>query len=377
MERKSAHNAPHILELVTRLYESLTSDEPWQRFLVSLREVLSAQYATIIIARVPGGPPEMIASPDSDRAHMIEYCKGMFRIDSFRGIPAGQALTMSEHLGSGLEKSEFYNGYLRPVGVSHLLGLDVQTESGLEARLRITRMVGNPPFSEPERHICEDLTEHLRQALGIFDRLSKSTSAFSIYTDFIDGNPMGIVVVDCDLNLVSLNLAAKRLLAERDGIHERGDKLAFDDGALSRSLRGIFDRPEGKTTRVSAFQVRRPSGRPNLGLSVRFLDDRSTQNVVASSRVMLCIGDPVGEINISEEILRGLFGFTASEATVAAIVANGLSVQDAAERLGVSITTVRAHIRAIFSKTGVSRQSELVHLIYMTVPSSSVYPARH
>lgn len=100
-------------------------------------------------------------------------------------------------------------------------------------------------------------------------------------------------------------------------------------------------------------------------------NDYSTQNVVAAQQLILFIGDPEEGFGISESILQGLFGFTPSEAAVAAILANGLSVQDAVEKLDVSITTVRAHVRAIFNKTGVSRQSELVHLIHTTIPNSS------
>jgi DNA-binding CsgD family transcriptional regulator len=41
----------------------------------------------------------------------------------------------------------------------------------------------------------------------------------------------------------------------------------------------------------------------------------------------------------------------------------GQSLRDAAETLGLSIFTVRAHLAHIFDKTGVGRQAELVALL--------------
>ncbi|MNH09625.1 hypothetical protein D3C79_690860 [compost metagenome] len=48
-------------------------------------------------------------------------------------------------------------------------------------------------------------------------------------------------------------------------------------------------------------------------------------------------------------------------------LANGLSLEEAAEVLNVRRNTARAHLRSIFSKTGVRRQTELVRIILNSV----------
>ncbi len=50
-------------------------------------------------------------------------------------------------------------------------------------------------------------------------------------------------------------------------------------------------------------------------------------------------------------------------------LANGLSLEEAAENLGIMRNTARAHLRAIFSKTGVRRQAELVRVMLNSVVS--------
>ncbi|QYF87812.1 LuxR C-terminal-related transcriptional regulator [Brevundimonas sp. PAMC22021] len=60
---------------------------------------------------------------------------------------------------------------------------------------------------------------------------------------------------------------------------------------------------------------------------------------------------------------RALYGFTAAEAAVAAHLLNGLSPQAVADRMEVSISTVRSHIRSTFLKAGVNSQIEMLAAI--------------
>ena len=48
---------------------------------------------------------------------------------------------------------------------------------------------------------------------------------------------------------------------------------------------------------------------------------------------------------------------------LAAALASGRSLVEAADTLGIAHNTARAHLRSIFAKTGARRQSQLVHLL--------------
>jgi DNA-binding CsgD family transcriptional regulator len=63
------------------------------------------------------------------------------------------------------------------------------------------------------------------------------------------------------------------------------------------------------------------------------------------------------------ELLQALFDLTPAESRVASLLVDGSSVDAITKSQGVSANTVRTQLKAVFAKTGVERQSELVSLL--------------
>jgi DNA-binding CsgD family transcriptional regulator len=63
------------------------------------------------------------------------------------------------------------------------------------------------------------------------------------------------------------------------------------------------------------------------------------------------------------QLLEALFDLTPAEARVARAIGEAQPPEDVAGALGVSVETVRKQLRAVFAKTGTSRQAELVRLL--------------
>ena len=73
----------------------------------------------------------------------------------------------------------------------------------------------------------------------------------------------------------------------------------------------------------------------------------------------------VSQNAVSEESLVYLYELTPAEARLTLSLLNGYSLKESALKQGVAITTVRSHLRAVFQKTGTSRQSDLIRYILM------------
>lgn len=70
-------------------------------------------------------------------------------------------------------------------------------------------------------------------------------------------------------------------------------------------------------------------------------------------------------IRMSPEVglIQGLLDLTPTEARVAQAIACGAQLHEIASNFGVKIGTIRTHTKAIFAKTGTSRQAELALLL--------------
>jgi DNA-binding CsgD family transcriptional regulator len=84
---------------------------------------------------------------------------------------------------------------------------------------------------------------------------------------------------------------------------------------------------------------------------------------------MVYIRDAVAVSQVDYRIAKELFNFTPAETALAYHLANGRSLEEAAEALNIMRNTARAHLRSMFSKTGASRQAELVRVLLNSVAS--------
>ena len=74
---------------------------------------------------------------------------------------------------------------------------------------------------------------------------------------------------------------------------------------------------------------------------------------------------------LAAEAFGELYHLTGSELRVLLAMAPGLSVKEAAESLGISESTTKTHLKHIYSKTGASKQTELIRLFMSATPPIS------
>ena len=84
--------------------------------------------------------------------------------------------------------------------------------------------------------------------------------------------------------------------------------------------------------------------------------------------VAVFVQDPVVMPSFPGEAFSKLYGLTRTELRVLLAMAPGLSVKEAAEMLGIGENTAKTHLQHIHSKTGTSKQTELMRLFMSSTP---------
>jgi DNA-binding CsgD family transcriptional regulator len=67
-----------------------------------------------------------------------------------------------------------------------------------------------------------------------------------------------------------------------------------------------------------------------------------------------------GTLQLPWKKVASVYGLSPAEAKLVVILAEGCRPEEEAERLFVSINTVRSQLKSVFAKTGIRRQPELV-----------------
>jgi DNA-binding CsgD family transcriptional regulator len=83
----------------------------------------------------------------------------------------------------------------------------------------------------------------------------------------------------------------------------------------------------------------------------------------AETLVLVVLHPSANLADAQSQALAEAFGLTAREAELAMELAQGLDLRQAAKNLKIKLAAARSHLKAVFSKTGVTRQAALVAMI--------------
>ena len=180
------------------------------------------------------------------------------------------------------------------------------------------------------------------------------------------------IILDEKRRVIRTNSGADQLLAREEGICVLGDKVRLSTRQKSQDLQvaigeTLAAQRSGEIDMARIMAVPRSLGTPGLGLVMKPVPRSDWFEGQSVPSVVVFISDTEQTLNTSTEALRALFELTAAEAKLSLLLAEGNSLDQVASKLGISTHTGRAHLRAIFAKTGVTQQTQLVSLILRSV----------
>jgi DNA-binding CsgD family transcriptional regulator/PAS domain-containing protein len=362
--------------LLGAIYEGPMESPPWHNALQHLQDALRAKHVTLMLR--PPSPESsgvMINTGPVTTQGVESYATHFFAVDPFVRLKENEVVTAEELIGKSWLESAFYREYLKPLDIRHLLGADICTQEGIECRLRITRSHDAKPFSAEDRALVRFLLPHLKRSIQLHARLDFLECERQLFAGTVNRMLLGIISFDQNGTIVETNQEARRILAEKDGISLSGNTLVVEGSQESRELQRMIRQAlspapaqaQGPAV-IEALAVTRPSGRAKLGVLVKAIPMGQWSESKHRPAVAVFLRDPeANAVQPSHELVRRLFELTRMEATLALLLAEGYTLDEAAEKMNVRRNTARTHLRSIFCKTGVTRQTMLVRLLLNSV----------
>lgn len=359
--------------IVSALYDAALDNRRWGEALETFRVLFEANYVTLILRSPDESNLGMMIAVGVEGGDKVTYLPYGHSMTPFVNQPIDKVFTVEDLMTEAeWRRTPYYQHWCAPVDVFHVMGADISTPDSGKLRFRITRSEAAPKFSALDRARCEALLQHLRRALHIHNLIDRSESLGTLYSQAIGRLSVGTLVLDETGKVLEQNLIARELLAANDGLKLVGGRLEAsypsDNRELQQLIRSAFARHSGDPMTVaSAMSVSRPSGQVNLGVVVEPVPSQEWAEGKGQPAVLVYIRDAAGKSQASTAAAKQLFNLTPAETALAMELANGLSLEEAAEALNIRRNTARAHLRSIFSKTGVRRQTELVRIILNSV----------
>lgn len=173
----------------------------------------------------------------------------------------------------------------------------------------------------------------------------------------IDQMDVGVVFIDRDSRILYGNARAWDLVAGDAFLTIRRGRLYLGADPARRAVASGPCAGSGNA-RLHSWEISRPDVRARRCATMSGLGLRRAGDPVA----VLIYGFDTGR-RVDPALLRELYGLTPAEAQAAAGVFDGHTPLEIAERLQVSINTIRSHVKRVFQKCEVRSQVQLVRLL--------------
>ena len=349
--------------LVDRIYEAPVAPDMWTEVLHELGGVVTGKGAILIVRRhdnwlggfsSPGVSKNINVFFNSEIAKRSTASMRLVAANK-PGFVADYELFSEEELVS----DPFYTHWAALNDTHHGAATAILIPNGDVALVQVQRAKGQPTLDRSDLDILDRFRPHLARSALLtarwrLERLRVAAEALAII-----GLPAA--VISPGGRVLATNSLIEQL---KDFIVWRpNDQIALSDSAATDLLAAsIASISNPASTAVRSFPVRgQNTGNiaiahliPITGAARDFFDGAFGVFVIM----------PVNAPSAPDDsLLRGLFDLTPAEARIASAITKGFTLEQIAAHHSVAYDTVKAQVRAVFSKTGTNKQSQIASLL--------------
>lgn len=361
-----------LAEAVASIYEAAAEPGRWPAALAACARVVSADCGALFVhdftrhdtvAASPGGLFEVSGfDAAAVQAYLAHYGQVNVWVRAEDRLVPGLAVTSSQlYRDDRLFDTEFGCDWLRPQGLQHALGGVLQRDGDRASKISLLRSASHAPYGERERALMQLLMSHVKRALALQRRTQGEVLRLHGATAVLDRLQHGLVWLDAAGRVQHANRAARALLAGGRALKvDAAGRLRAEarrDAQLQRLLRAALE------VAAAPAVLRLPGPTGVVDVHVTGLPERSPHALDGQVALLAILCDPARAPVQQPDMLRALYGMTGAEVRLTAELCAGTTLEQAAERFGVSMNTVRSQLRSAAGKAGVSRQADLVRVV--------------
>jgi DNA-binding CsgD family transcriptional regulator len=347
-------------DLVDRIYEAAALPDLWPQVLDRLNEVGNG-FATFLFTATRN---DVRWTYSQRGAYCNDYMAEGWpaRTDRpFRLLAARHAGFLGDldvYTREEMDREPVFTEFMRPRGLGWGAATAIELPCENTIIFNVERRWETGPVDAKTIARLDALRPHLARAALVSARLALERARAATMTLELIGLPAAIV--SRGRAIIDANGSMAKLIP--DVLQDRMGRLMLANPAGDRLLQAALESLAGRNAPVSSIPTAASEDHPPH--IVHVIPIRRQALDVFSSAGAIVIAMPIASSSSpSSEVLQGLFDLTAAEARVARGVTQCQTLDELALGIGVSKETIRSQLKAVFAKTGVGRQNDLVALL--------------
>lgn len=358
----------NIPTIIDELYAGTLDDAAWHRGILGIAHMVSGASAVIFGFNPMTELVFRVESHDCDQDVLDQFCNEWFDKE-IRLLPVLRCSVGEPIIDAQLmpirtwQRSEIFNDFLYKVDKPWFLCFWLHKNIDKYNIFVIHGSRQRGPMDERDGELVKPIIPHLRRALEIRDRLNVSQVHADTLAKSLDNLSFGVLVLDANGRILEASQTAQALMRKDSGIRRNPDGTVWLREPAGAELdRWILVGTPPPHNNDGLLLVPRPHGRP-VSVMVTPLPIINTSWISRDPRWMLLLFDPDRSINASTELIARDLGISEREAEITALLVAGYDPKKISDHLNISIHTTRTHLKAIFGKTGISSQVELIRRV--------------
>ena len=304
---------------------------------------------------------------ESEREYFGLYHPVDERIPRLRLLPDSRLVSVADlYTDEELRTSPAYNEALVKGQLQNGLNVRMDGPNGSRIVWTINDPMDTGGWSSAQVKSIRRLLPHIRHYVSTRHALAGAGALGASLGELLATTGSGVIQLDWRGRIVAANDRARSLLCTGDALFDEDGCLSArspeDDAGLQRLLTRVLP-PDGRRGAAGSMTVRRPAALEPLRLHVHPVGGKETEYRAWPVAALMLVADRGSGTRIDPPLVAAALGLTPAEGRVAALLAEGRTVGEIASATGRKVSTIRTHVRHIFTKHGITRQVDLVRLV--------------
>ncbi len=362
------------MSLIGQIYDAGLNAERWPHVLHLMATLFQAQQSTLRVVDTLSRTVSRGYFHNRDPHWLIAHREYFSTIDPWMKLlyqSDTPIIDCTHHVIPDREyrRMEYHCDYISRIDAHYGVGGLIDVGRSYKTYFSLKRGFNRGAYSIQHLDLIRKLVPHLNNSVLINEKTRQLELEREALSNTLSQINSAIVLVNREGRVLFANQSAETILALCDGVSlgAQGIRLApvADQQRLQHMIaRATVDVSDLTVPVAGGMKFQSQDGDCRLSILVTPLNpERVNSDLDARRCALIFLSDGQPDIGLNSEIVSEIYGLTESEAKIAAMLCQGLTVSDIAERLSISNNTIKTHLKSVFHKTHTRRQAELVNLI--------------